>query len=154
MEYYTNRLSVRTQLIEKLTVCQTASNIPLGTDTKKFSADDFELTQNLFNKLERKLCTEMQHQIDGVFLDLYVKEKLIPRGLQVNLQPTFKDINGFVDEWNKIIDECSLNLMRLISVKRNSLCILTNVELNAILCEIEKFRSHGQFMHYIITRSH
>lgn len=90
------------------------SQIPSHRPTRYTQKNRQKDLNILFGVLERKLSIEMQHQIDVTFLELYDKEKLIPRGLRINLQPTFHNDEEFTKEWNCILDDCSFKLMHLI----------------------------------------
>lgn len=42
--------------------------------------------------LEKKLNLELHHQIKALFLDIYLQENLLPKGLCFTLSPTFYDV--------------------------------------------------------------
>lgn len=144
MEYYLNRLSSRMQLIERLT----GEYHPLETavpSVKQYTDEQTENMNILFNSLEKKLYTEMKHQIDISFLELYIKERLIPRGLRVNLQPTFNNDVDFSAAWYSILDECSLKLMHLITTKRSKLCTEVNNEIRETMVSLNDYTDHDLY---------
>ncbi|XP_075442541.1 uncharacterized protein LOC142487324 [Ascaphus truei] len=73
-----------------------------------------------FKILEKLLLTEGKHWLETKTLQSYLDVGRIPRGLRFSKKPTFgKDNSKFMQEWNRIQDECSNDLIRLIIYERN-----------------------------------
>lgn len=133
-------------IIEKLT-----GDCPINpvetTPGNTFSEEQTETMNRLFIQLEKKLLTEMQHQIDITFLELYTKENLVPRGLRINLQPTFHDDTDFSDAWHNILDECLSKLMNIILIKRSKICTIVNSDIRDIMVDLNNFTDHHLYPH-------
>lgn len=104
-----------------------------------------EKMNRLFLNLERKLLSELNHQIDITFLDLYIREELVSRGLRVNLVPTFNDDKSFFDTWGSITNECSIKLMHLLKNRRKEICDKISIDINLLLLELEDYYQHKNY---------
>lgn len=103
-----------------------------STSTTEFTIEQTIEMKKLFFALDKKLTFEMQHQTDAIFLEKYIQENLVPRGLRINLAPTFLDDEDFANSWVKILDHCSFELLKLLISKRNYLSEKATEEINLI----------------------
>lgn len=101
--------------------------------------------RNLFFTLAKILTLEAQHQIDALFLQRYLTEGSIPRGLRVNLNSTFMEEASFVDARENILDICSTSLLNLILNKRNTLLRSFQQESDNILTGLAAYHTHLDF---------
>lgn len=51
---------------------------------------------------------------DAATLKTYVEKSIIPRGLRMNKMPTSVQTDTFMVEWNSVLSDCSIKLMKLL----------------------------------------
>ena len=56
---------------------------------------------------------ELRYLLHMEYLNQYMEEEIIPKGLTINLKPSINEEN-FVNSWNKILTNASNDLMRLL----------------------------------------
>ncbi|XP_075445755.1 uncharacterized protein LOC142490158 isoform X1 [Ascaphus truei] len=70
-------------------------------------------------QLEKTLMLESKQWWEATTLSKYLENHRIPRGLRVRKKPTGDAHNeGFMREWNEILDQCSFSLMKLLVHQR------------------------------------
>lgn len=75
-----------------------------------FDKDDTLLKRH-FESLRKKA---VQYTLHSTTLVEYLKTKRIPRGLRLNIRPSFcRDDKEFCNRWYQILNKCSLDLMTL-----------------------------------------
>ncbi|OCT70285.1 hypothetical protein XELAEV_18037207mg [Xenopus laevis] len=83
-----------------------------------FSQENDETMSSLrehFNKLETLSLKEMRTWWEIASFEKYLSLKMIPRGLRIKKYPTFlTNDDECMDQWNKILSDCSLRLMALL----------------------------------------
>lgn len=80
-----------------------------------------------------------------MFLEKYLGENFIPRGLRINLSPTFDEDVNFVTAWENILDACSFDLLQLLINKRNTLKDLVSEEISLLLIDLQPYNNHSNF---------
>lgn len=146
MEYCRNRFTEREKLL-----CHYAGNgekMDTGNtnNTKNIPEIDISLIQNKFFQLEKLLKEEIIHHLDYSLLELYLNEDLIPRGLRLRCEPSFKDDELFVQDWFKYIHECSKGLLVKLKAKRDALMKIRSEEIQTVSSELSKYRHIKGFM--------
>lgn len=149
MEYYKNRLSAWEHLIQSLIPDSEGSHSTTAeiTETVKnpFSNEESNQMYDLFSDLEKELSSELQHHMDTVFLNLYIKENLIPRGLRSNCTPSFKNDEALVNSWKCILEKCSFDLMSLLIDIRHKIILEVSKVIEEILVKLEPFKKHHDY---------
>lgn len=81
-----------------------------------FDKDDQYTTNTAsVNDLRKLLETEKRLELHAVSLSDYWRKNMIPRGLRINKFPSSgKDNPSFRNEWERILNKCSLDLMLLL----------------------------------------
>ncbi|XP_063786027.1 uncharacterized protein LOC134934533 [Pseudophryne corroboree] len=93
--------------------------------------DEVTEMHRLFNKLEHLCMTETKQWWDQISKQKYLDDNLIPRGLRILKESTFKADKDFTEEWNNILDNCSKNLIKVLIKYREQ-------RVNELQLEIEK----------------
>lgn len=91
MEEYHTRFELRRDLVNKILPVHITENLH-SMDVhleEEYDPENFEKMKRLFMTLNKKLEIERQHQLGAIFLEKYLREKLTPRGLWVNLSRPF-----------------------------------------------------------------
>ncbi|XP_071995394.1 uncharacterized protein [Engystomops pustulosus] len=68
----------------------------------------------LMQELEIQMSDQVKIWWDYTTLQSYLERAMIPRGLRIKKLPTVVYNDDFSKQWNQILSECSLNLMKLI----------------------------------------
>lgn len=152
MEFFTQRLDNRKILVDKI-VPPPQGDLSGATrfdcDPEIFTEEQTEIMKKLFFNLDKCLKTETQHQIDGLFLEKYILEGLVPRGLRINLKPTFSEDETFTLEWSNTLDKCAQELIQLLIYKRKSLANKSTTDISQIWSDLNsKFNTHPDFKFY------
>lgn len=113
----------------------------METVENTFTSEQTDHMNILFRELERKLASELQHHINILFLKMYLKEKLIPRGLRPNCTPTFRDDITHVASWKCVLEKCLFDLMTLLIEKRHNVCQDLNRDIEMIVQKLEGFKA-------------
>lgn len=75
-----------------------------------FIKDDL-LIKRQFENLKKK---QIQYNLHTLTLIEYLKTKRIPRGLRLNIRPTFcREDKNFCERWFQVLNKCSLDLIAL-----------------------------------------
>ncbi|XP_073414454.1 uncharacterized protein [Dendrobates tinctorius] len=86
--------------------------------------------KNLVNKKTRIWWTKTS-------LDNYIKQKIIPRGLRIQLYPTFSlDDTELISKWESVSSACSMSFMEIINIKNASILEELDIELNKLQEEL------------------
>lgn len=97
------------------TFCYTQSDIDsiitqFSDPNNPFIKDD-SILKRQFESLKRKV---IQYNLHTTTLVEYLKAKRIPRGLRINLKPSFcREDKEFCTKWYHILNKCSLDLIAL-----------------------------------------
>lgn len=78
-------------------------------------------------------------------MDKCCREGLTPRGLRINLSPTFSSDLDFSRDWANVIDTCANNLLQLLINKRYALRHIVAEEISEILSELQSYKNHPDF---------
>lgn len=149
MDTFGNRFDSRKDLIEKMVPPVLSSsfrnNECMNIQYETFTTErTIEMKRLLFH-LEKTLMTEMQHQIDAIFLNKYVQENLIPRGLRIGITPTFQNDAVFIENWSTALDNCSRDLLKLLISKREALSEMATMEIDTISEKLIVFHKHPDY---------
>lgn len=85
--------------------------------TKEIPTSDYR--EN--TEIQRIEADFVRHSIDSAFLSWYLLNDMIPKGLRIVQNTCFLNDTGFVKEWYKNLNNCSLNIMRMLLVRRHTL---------------------------------
>lgn len=88
---------------------------------------------------------EAQHHLDCGFLDVYFKENIAPREFRIWCEPFFKNDNDFVKDWEDYLRSCSIELMRKLTLKRNTMLESLNKSINKLILELGMYKDHTSF---------
>ncbi|XP_053568660.1 probable serine/threonine-protein kinase clkA [Bombina bombina] len=98
------------------------------------------------NTLETKLILEMRHKTECIFLNEYLSNKRVPRGLRIKKECSFKNIDSnFKKKWRDILEETSFKLMNLIKEYREDQLLQLGNEINEIETQIMDFKEITEY---------
>lgn len=69
----------------------------------------------------------------------YLQENLTPRGLRINICPTFSDDPEFTKAWEDTLDQCTSKLMTLLINKWDNNKITMGIEIDDLLFTLQFF---------------
>ncbi|XP_075432382.1 uncharacterized protein LOC142469435 [Ascaphus truei] len=99
----------------------------------------------LADKLETLLLKETKQLWDAITLEKYIEQKRIPRGLRIFKPPTTDfQSEEFILEWNRLLDNCSFELMRLLISKRKIALQKLDGEINGMKEQFAKFQNNSE----------
>lgn len=101
---HSERLNKAAQLFDVATEENTIGDPP----------DNLDNVEEAIKKLEGLIQKELRTWWDRSTLSSYVEKKLIPRGLRIKKIATTVYSEAFQNEWNDILTNCSVELMKLI----------------------------------------
>ncbi|XP_053551467.1 keratin, type I cytoskeletal 18-like [Bombina bombina] len=106
-----------------------------------------ESLKDLMKELENKLLSEMRQKIEYASLSKYIEEKLVPRGLRIKKQCSFKiEDEIFIKKWREILEEASIKLMELIKEFRGDTLIKLGNQINELEAKLEHFKKDKEFL--------
>ncbi|CAH2283295.1 Hypothetical predicted protein [Pelobates cultripes] len=98
---------------------------------------------NNCDKLEKLLQKELKIKWEIATLEKYLKDGITPRGLKYFKMPTFdKDIMGFMEEWNNMLEGFSITTITLIIKRRKE--NIKELDLEIDKCQNEILNSLNQ----------
>ncbi|XP_073502214.1 uncharacterized protein [Phyllobates terribilis] len=106
---------------------------------------DQKRLHGLFLNLENNSKIEITNHVDMMFLEHYIKDNIIPRGLRMNLNSSFPQDIVFTERWERCISDCSTTLIRLLIDKRNTLDMHALETLAKIKGDLEFFSSSAEY---------
>lgn len=73
----------------------------------------------------------------------YIKEKINPFGLRVQIFPTLEDMNPeFKTKWKAVLQACSSSLMELFIAEYNQRSVALDVEIISTCKKLQVFKTH------------
>lgn len=139
----------RTRLIdrERLVTHYTGKHNPRTTNIDNINVPniEFDCIRKKFYKLEKILKDEVQHHLDHSLLDIYISENIVPRGLRLRVEPSFKDDKLFINVWDTHLQNCSLGLLKILKDKRSQLLHDKTQQIQTLSTELAQFKSMEGF---------
>ncbi|XP_073511436.1 formyl peptide receptor 2-like [Phyllobates terribilis] len=102
----------------------------------------------LFKQLEKLMLNETKVWWDQTTLSNYMHKNMIPRGLRIKKIPTTIYSEEFVVNWNQLLSDCSLNLMRLIIKHEESKLSELQKEIEATHNKLEQYKINPDYQTY------
>lgn len=113
-------------------VCSDANS----TDTNKVVPEHLEA---LFRKTYKYNDKQMRFQLHHDTLQKYIDLDLIPKGLQITLNPSFgQDDADFMSNWQSILHQCSLQILELLISFCNKKVRSTGITLSELHINMEE----------------
>lgn len=115
-----------------------------------FSTESLPLNQvdikAAFKNLQKTYCQYIRSWWEITSLDTYIQQKLIYRGLRINLSPsTHSEDIEFVRGWQDILTTSSIKLLEYLVEWERKYFILTTSQLEKEISDIQIFRPHPDF---------
>ena len=112
-----NDSSLTTNIPENLEVTYEKSNHS-STKVKNDSNENITLNIEEISKSAWKIFNLqdklLRHDLHIEYLDKYLEEDIIPKGLTIFKKPAIKSSSSFMEKWNKVLHNASKDLMKLL----------------------------------------
>lgn len=119
------------------------SNIQAGCLTNYKTDDETKIfLDRMFNLLKRKSLLYWHIQ----YFESYVKEKLYPLGLRIQMFPTIKDPSpDFKKAWEGTLTQCSLELMKQLTTQYRSDMTMLDGEIERLINQFPNIKDSAPF---------
>lgn len=100
------------------------------------------ITEEIIKELGWKIHTsydqELRSKLHIEYLNKYIDEDIIPKGLKIRLAPSIQDDN-LVDEWNNVLDQASKNIMKVLIKHYEKRLLELNAKRNEVNADMDKY---------------
>ena len=159
----TNDISTAQQLstiseapAEKDTISPSASIDTLTNEHPDSPSDNWDednfITEEMIKELGWKIYNsydqELRAKLHIEYLNKYIDADIIPKGLRIRLMPSIQDDN-LVSEWNNVLNQASLNIMKVLIKHYEKKLAELNAKRNQINADMDKYWDEEEKSYFI-----
>lgn len=115
----------------------------LNTDGVFVSTDPDSEMSGMFVRLKNLMISEIHLQWDKAFLEQYIKERMVPRGLRWDIHPQQDESD--LESWFKYFNETGLKLLQFLVDRKSVKLSLIDSKIKELRDKLTPYKSTAEY---------